>query len=125
MARTRYQFGEAEYPYFMTCTVVGWLPVFSRPEFVDQVLDSWRYLQRERSFKLFGYVIIENQLHLIASAPSLPETMKSFKSFTARTIIDRLKELGANDLLRQLQSHKRRHKVDSTYQLWQEGSHPQ
>ena len=32
MGRTRYQFGEAPFPHFLTCTVVGWLPVFTRPE---------------------------------------------------------------------------------------------
>jgi len=26
MGRSRYQFGEAAFPHFLTCTVVGWLP---------------------------------------------------------------------------------------------------
>ena len=63
----------------MTCTIVGWLPVFARPEAVDIILDSWRNLQREREFKLFGYVILESHIHLIASAPQLPSAMQSFK----------------------------------------------
>ena len=62
MPRSRYRIFETEYPYFMTCSIVGWLPVFTRPEAVKFVLDSWRYLQRERDFKLFGYVILENHL---------------------------------------------------------------
>ncbi len=125
MTRTRYRIYETEYPYFMTCTIVGWLPVFTRPEAVEIVLDSWRYLMRDREFKLFGYVILENHAHLIASAPELPKAMKDFKSFVARQIIDLLKRRGAEVLLRQLRAHKLRHKVDSEYQLWQEGSHPQ
>ena len=43
MGRTRYRFGEAPFPHFLTCTVVGWLPVFTRPQTVQIVLDSWRY----------------------------------------------------------------------------------
>ena len=35
MGRTRYRFGEAPFPHFLTCTVVGWLPVFTRPETVQ------------------------------------------------------------------------------------------
>jgi hypothetical protein len=27
VGRSRYQFGEAAFPHFLTCTVVGWLPV--------------------------------------------------------------------------------------------------
>ncbi|HUT09377.1 MAG TPA: hypothetical protein VMY42_02685 [Thermoguttaceae bacterium] len=71
MIRSRYRIFETEYPYFMTCTIVGWLPVFTRPEAVEIVFDSRRYLQRERGFKLFGYVILDNHLHLIASADEL------------------------------------------------------
>ena len=80
MTRSRYRFFETEYPYFMTCTIVGWLPVFTRPEAVEIVYDSWRYAQRERGLKLFGYVILENHLHLIASAPDLSDVMQRFKS---------------------------------------------
>jgi hypothetical protein len=35
MTRSRYRFFETEYPYFLTSTIVGWLPVFTRPEAVN------------------------------------------------------------------------------------------
>ncbi len=124
MTRSRYRIFETEYPYFMTCTIVGWLPVFTRPEAVDVVFDSWRYLQREREFRLFGYVILENHLHLIASAPELSAVMQSFKSYTARRILDLLERHSAKVLLRQLRALKLRHKTESHYQVWQEGSKP-
>jgi REP element-mobilizing transposase RayT len=124
MTRTRYRIFETEFPYFMTCTIVGWFPVLARPEAVDVVLDSWRYLQREREFRLFGYVILYDHLHIIASAPRLSQAMQSFKSYTARQIIDMLKRDSASPLLEQLRMHKLRHKTQSEYQVWQEGSHP-
>ena len=40
MSRTRYRIFENDYPYFMTCTIVGWLPVFTRPEAVQSTPDS-------------------------------------------------------------------------------------
>jgi putative transposase len=64
MTRTRYHIVEDEYPYFMTCTVVGWLAVFTRPDAVQIVLDSWKHLQQHKQFQLLGYVILENHLHL-------------------------------------------------------------
>jgi len=45
MSRTRYRFGESHRPHFLTCTVVAWLPVFTRSEAVKILLDSWTYLQ--------------------------------------------------------------------------------
>src|ERR1700722_17265160 len=125
MTRFRYRIWEKEQAHFLTCTVVGWLPVFTRPETVNAILDSWRYLQKERGFELFGYVILENHLHLVASSPDLKKEMKDFKSFTARRIIDLLEEMRVTVLLDQLAWRKARHKVESKHQLWQEGHHPQ
>ncbi len=125
MTRTRYKIFETEYPYFMTCTINGWVPVFTRPEAAQIIFESWIHLQTEHGFKLFAYVILENHLHLIASAPELNEVMKRFKSFTALRIIELLKQNGAVTLLRQLHLLKLRHKTESEHQVWQEGNHPQ
>ena len=125
MTRTRYVIYEKDQPHFLTCTVVGWLPIFTRPDTVNIVLDSWRFLQKEGRLTLFGYVILENHLHLIASAQDLAKEIGDFKSFTARRIIDFLTECKVEVILQQLRYWKSQHKNDREYQLWQEGSHPQ
>ncbi len=124
MPRSRYRIGETEYPYFLNCTVAGWLPVFTRPEAVQIVLDCWDFLRQNREFVLYGYVVLENHLHLIASAPDLTNAMKSFKMFTAKAIIELLERHSAEMPLRHLRALKLRHKTRSEYQVWQEGSHP-
>src|SRR4051794_30170118 len=121
MTRSRYRIFEYEYPYFMTWTIVGWIAVFTRRDAVDIVLDSWRFLQQSRGLKLFGYVILENHLHLIASAPDLGKAVKESKSYTARQIVNLLEKRSATVLLKQLQFEKLAHKVESDYQVWQEG----
>ena len=125
MTRSRYRIFNDAYPYFLTCTIVGWLPVFTRSDTVAILYDSLRFLQKEKGLRLFGYVILENHMHMIASAPDLSAAMQSFKSFTARSIIDFLKDRSAETLLRGLRALKLHHKTDSEYQVWQEGSHPQ
>jgi REP element-mobilizing transposase RayT len=124
MTRTRYRIYETEYPYFLTCTVVAWLPVFAYPKFAEIILESWRFLQRERGVHIYGYVILENHLHWIASAPDLEKQVGHFKSYTARRIIDGLEEAGHRTLLQELSYFKLRHKTDQEHQLWQERSHP-
>ncbi|NLX96927.1 MAG: transposase [Rhodopirellula sp.] len=125
MTITRYKIHDDAYPHFMTCTVVGWVPVFTRMETVEIVLESWRYLQENNRLKLFGYIVLENHLHWIASADDLTAQVSAFKSFTARKVIDLLESRSVVPLLRQLEHLKAKHKTDSAYQLWQEGSHPQ
>jgi REP element-mobilizing transposase RayT len=124
MTRTRYRIFEDACPYFLTCTNVGWQPVFTRPEAVQLVFDSWEFLKREKGFRLYAYVVLENHLHLIASAPELASAIKSFKMYTARQIIVRLESHGAKVLLSQLHALKLRHKTESEYQVWEEGSKP-
>ncbi len=124
MTRSRYRFGENEYAYFATCTIVGWLPVFTRPQTVQIIYDSWRFLQDHGRLTIYGYVILENHLHLVASSPDISKEIGDFKSFTARQIIDHLEACNARTLLNRLAFLKARHKHDREYQLWQEGSHP-
>ncbi len=125
MPRSRYHTFSPDTPYFMTSTVNNWLPIFTRPETVQIILDSWKYLQKKHNFKLYGYVILENHLHLIAQSPKLSKDMQRFKSYTARKIVDHLHAVKAERLLHLFGLFKRRHKRESEYQVWEEGYHPQ
>jgi len=125
MSRSRYRIYENQYPHFLTCTVVNWLPLFSSPPIVDILYASWRFLQAHDRLTIYAYVIMENHLHLIASSPDLSKEIGDFKSFTARQIIDYLKDRQARHVLQLLAQGKAAHKWDREYQVWQEGSHPQ
>jgi putative transposase len=123
MGRSRYVITEPDQPHFLTCTVMEWLPLFTRPALVDILLDCWRYQRANQGLRLYGYVVLENHLHFVAQAPELNKRLSAFKSYTARRIIDHLERNGAERVLQRLRFAKRAHKVDRVYQLWQEGSH--
>ncbi len=121
MPRSRYRVQCNPCPHFLTATINHWLPLFTRPKTVNIVLDSWRFLQREAG----GYVILENHLHLIAASDDLSRDMQRFKSYTAKQIIEYLEQCRSTKLLELLALFKRVHKQDTTYQVWEEGNHPQ
>ena len=125
MARSRYKIFENTEAYFLTCTIVGWIPLFFNPGILKIALDSIQYLTKLNRWRLYAYVIMENHLHLVASSEHLSKEVGDFKSFTARSIVDYLKEQNDVHILKQLEHLKLRHKKESTYQVWQEGSHPQ
>jgi REP element-mobilizing transposase RayT len=99
MPRSRYRVRQESCPHFLTVTVNHWLPLFTRPETVNIVLDSWRFLQREAGLVIYGYVILENHLHLVAKSENLSGDVQRFKSFTAREIIAYLESRGSSRLL--------------------------
>ncbi len=127
MTRSRYKIYEEDEtaPYFLTATVVNWLPLLNAPWVVDILLGSIQFLQENGRLTLYAFVIMENHLHLIAAAQDLAKVMANFKSFTARQIIDQYRAESANHILQQLAWHRRLHKQDRYHQFWQEGSHPQ
>ncbi len=73
---------------------------------------------------LLGYVVLENQIHFIASAENLAKEVGDFKSYTVRRIIDYPSERHVRTLLDGLEYHKVRHKTDRHFRLWQEASQP-
>jgi REP element-mobilizing transposase RayT len=126
MSKSRYKIvTEGAAPYFMTGTVVNWLPIFGNPAIAQIVLDSLRFLHEHRRLVLHTYVLMENHIHLIASSEQMSKEIGDFKSFTARTCIDWFQAHGKQWVLRQLKFHKAPHKADQEYQLRQEGYHPQ
>ena len=123
MGRSRYVITEPDKPHFLTCTVVEWLPVFTRPDAVAILLDAWSHQRAHAGLRLYGYVVLENHLHFVAQAPRLDKCLASFKSFTAARLIDLLQARGAEHLLSRLRFAKKAHKGDREHQFWQEGSH--
>jgi REP element-mobilizing transposase RayT len=123
--RSRYQFTDAQAVHFLTCTIIEWLPVFTRPPFCEVVLDSLAYCRREKELRVYAYVIMDNHVHLVAEAPDLPGVIQAFKGFTAREVLRLAKELNREWLLNQFAYYKKRFRDLSTHQVWQEGSHPQ
>ena len=73
MGRSRYKIYEPTHPHFVTCTILKWIPIFTRKESVEILLDSLKYLQNEDDLKLYAYVILENHLHLVVSCRNLCE----------------------------------------------------
>ena len=51
--------------------------------------------------------------------------MLSLKRFTAQEILKQLQTEEKDWLINQLHFYKKRYKKDSSYQVWQEGFHPQ
>jgi len=124
MGRSRYKIYEPTHPHFVTCTILHWLPIFTRKESVDIILNSLKFLQKQDNLKLHAYVILENHLHMVLRSDDLQKSMESFKKFTAREILKLLKKENATTILEQLAFYKKAHKKEKSFQVWEEGYQP-
>ena len=125
MGRSRYKIYDETAPYFLTCTILNWIPIFTRPDTVQIILNALNHRQQNRELRIYAYVILENHMHMVAQSPRLKKEIASFKSYTARQIIDYLKQKNAKRILEQLSFFKKQHKKDRQHQVWEEGCHPE
>jgi len=125
---TGYRIDRQEGLYFMTFTVIDWVDVFSRKNYRDIVIDSFRYCQEYKGMRLWAYVIMTNHIHVIMSAENnnLSDLIRDFKRHTASHI---LKAINVNTesrkdwMLKRFEFAAMRHKRNSQYQFWRQDNH--
>lgn len=123
--RSRYKIIDEQGVYFTTSTIVEWIPVFTRANYFQIIIDSLSFCRQNKGLHVFAYVIMDNHLHLIVSAHGLSQVLQDFKSFTAKEILRLARQENKRWLLNQFEYYKKRHKTGSMHQVWQEGVHPQ
>jgi REP element-mobilizing transposase RayT len=88
--------------YFITTVTHGRVPLFTRPAFITPLLDSLNYYRHTHPFKLLGYVIMPDHIHLLiwpCTAPAIADLMRDFKKFTAVRLIRQAEAERRDDLL--------------------------
>ena len=75
--------------YYMTATVVEWLPIFTDASIRQILIDALNFAILERKLVIYGYCIMNNHIHLIANTEEpylLMDIMRNFKRYTSRKI---------------------------------------
>jgi putative transposase len=76
--------------YYITTNIYARQPLLCRPSFVIPIIDSLNFYRYQYAFKLLGYAIMPDHLHLLIWPPShtrLEDIMRDFKTFTAKRLI--------------------------------------
>ena len=127
----RYQiFSHDNFPYFVTCTIVDWLPIFHEKEYARIVLDSLEYIRANKGTAINAFVLMPSHLHAILwpeNDISLSDILRDFKRFTSKAISALAVEKSHHQYLQQFMQARRENRAQdvSQYQVWQEGSHPE
>lgn len=122
MGRSRYKILDENYPYFITSSIVTKVPLLI--EYSSIVMQGLQFLIQERNITIYSFVIMPDHIHFIAEGKDLGKHISSFKSFTARQIINTLEAENKIYELGVLEKAKLVHKIDRKYQVWTEGFHP-
>ena len=121
--RSRYRAPEVG-TYFVTSTIINWIKIFSKEGYPEIIIRELEFRRQNNQLELYGYVIMPEHIHLILASNNINKLMQSIKSFTAKKILNKLKEENDISTLNRLKYLKADYKLKSNYQVWQEGYHP-
>jgi putative transposase len=89
----RYRIGDDAALYFVTFSVVDWLPIFVSEESCRIVADSLRFCHDQKCLRVNAFVIMPTHLHAIVfdrdfNNDRLAMTLTDFRKFTGRALAD-------------------------------------
>lgn len=125
---TGYQIYDQTKTYYFTFQIVGWVDIFTRKEYREIIIDSLNYCRKEKGLEIFAYVIMTNHIHIILSSKSgkLSDTVRDFKSYSAKRIIEVVKSKEESRrawMLEIFSKEADKRKRKSEYQLWTHENH--
>lgn len=116
--------------FFITLTVVGWIDVFTREEYAEEIIDNLNFCIEKKGLKIYSFCIISSHVHMIASSSnfSLSDILRDFKSYTAKKIIASIegnpRESRKEWMLHMFEFYAKGNSHNSKYQFWQQHNHP-
>lgn len=94
-------------------------------------MDCFKYCQENKGFVIYAYVIMNNHVHLIASAAdgyNLSDILRDLKKFSSKKIIkaieDNTQESRKSWMLWLFRSNGENNYNNKIYQFWQQDNHP-
>jgi REP element-mobilizing transposase RayT len=125
---TGYRIEEQDELHYVTFQIVRWIDIFTRQVYRDIVIDSLRYCQQNKGLEIHAFVVMSNHLHLLirSQEAKLSDTVREFKSFTAKKILEAMQtepESRREWMLNLFEFSAKQHKRNEKYQLWTHENH--
>lgn len=114
--------------YFLTFQVVAWVDVFTRRRYKDILVESFNYCVRQKGLNVYAWCIMSNHVHCILSAKNdnLSDTIRDFKKYTSKTILEAIAEEQESRrewMLYQFKKAAGEHNRNLHLQLWTHENH--
>lgn len=119
-----------DHPYFITLTVVGWIDVFIRNEYCDEIVKNLEYCRKHKGLKIYAYCIMSSHIHMIVQHENgkLPAVIRDFKSYTAKRLLEMITETPQESrkewMLHLFRYYANTSSQNSEYMFWQKTNHP-
>ncbi len=127
----KYKFHDPDGTYFVTFSVVGWVDVFTRNEYRNILIDSFKYCIKHKGLVIHAWVIMTNHVHMIISRKGqmpleyIMRDMKKFTSVEIASAIENSRNESRKDwMMKIFEAYGKANSNNVKFQFWQQDNHP-
>ena len=124
---TGYKIAEKDDVYYLTFQIVGWVDIFTRKIYRDIVIESFKFLQKNKGLEIYAYVIMSNHIHLLVRSLTgdLSGTIRDFKNFTGKKFLSVVNSdvESRSDWMKMVFEYHGKYKNKQTHQVWTHENH--
>ncbi len=126
----KYKFWDSNKMYFISFATVYWIDVFTRNEYKDELVNSFKYCQQKKGLEIYAWCIMPSHVHLIISSRDKPlqDIVRDLKSHTSvqlkKLIKEHTQESRREWMVWMMERAGKKNSNNSNWQFWQQHNHP-
>ena len=129
MAGDRYPITNQHDLYFITCTIIEWVDLFTRIEYKNIIVDGFNHCILHKGLILNGWVVMSSHIHFIARCEhpcKMSDFLRDFKKFTSKKLISMIMEIPESRrewLLDKFSFAAKCSRRAENFKVWKDGNH--
>ena len=126
----KYKFHDNDKLYFISFAIVHWIDIFVREEYMEIIIDSWKFCQEKKGLEIYGWCIMPSHIHMIIGSKKnkLEDIVRDMKSHTSTTFKNSIKnnvsESRKEWMLWMMERAGKKNGNNSDWQFWQQHNKP-
>ena len=126
----KYKFHDQDKLYFISFATVHWIDVFVREEYMNIMIDSFKFCQEKKGLEIYGWCIMPSHIHMIigSSKNKMEDIVRDMKSHTSTTlrkaISNNVQESRKEWIIWMMERAGKKNGNNNDWQFWQQHNQP-
>ncbi len=126
----KYKFHDNDKLYSISFATVNWIDVFVREEYMQVVIESWKYCQEKKALEIYGWCIMPSHVHMIIGSKKdkLEDIVRDMKKHTSMELKEVIKnnvhESRKEWIIWMMERAGKKNGNNKDWQFWQQHNKP-
>ena len=126
----KYSFKDPDKLYFISFATVECVDIFTRPEYRDIIIESWKYCQANKGLDIYSWALMTNHIHMIIGSHKDPlaAIVRDMKAYTStrihKVLSDHTHESRKDWMLELFTEAGKQNSNNNKWQLWLQHNKP-